>query len=95
MAVHDAEPGHAMTLTLEQLLKRARQVKKQTAIDPPLQISDLISSNEPLLGPVMGDPETHKTIIESSAKNVFYAILVRQLSQPNNLCLPLPGIDPN
>jgi THO complex subunit 1 len=83
MAVHDAEPGHAMTLTLEQLLKRARQVKKQTAIDPPLQISDLISSNEPLLGPVMGDPETHKTIIESSAKNVFYAILAStQIDDP-------------
>lgn len=82
MAVRDVEPGHAMTLRLEQLLRQARRVKQQTTIDPPLQISELVTNNEPLLGPVIGDDETHKTVIESSAKSVFYAILVSQVTQP-------------
>ncbi|KAF2500338.1 hypothetical protein BU16DRAFT_614112 [Lophium mytilinum] len=75
MAVRDIEPALAMTGRLQGLLKRASQIKASTAIDPPLQVSELSSEDEMLLGPITGDAELHKSIVDAAARNIFYNIL--------------------
>jgi THO complex subunit 1 len=79
MAIPTADPARAVTAKLEELLQRASEIKQQTSIDPPLQVSELAADDEPLLGPVVGDKETHRTVIERAAKNIFYTSLVSQL----------------
>ncbi|KAF2178872.1 nuclear matrix protein [Zopfia rhizophila CBS 207.26] len=84
MAVPDAEPAHAMTVKLGELLHQASEVKKQTTIDPPLQVSEISANEGPLLGPVVGDKDAHMTVIEKAAKNIFYAIVAStQIDEPS------------
>lgn len=66
---------------LDDLLQRARSVKSSTSIEPPLQVSELTSGNDPLFGEVYGDKDVLSTALESAAKRVFYANIVRLLRQ--------------
>jgi len=76
MPGHYVEPDPDMTARLEELLQQARNLKRETTIDPPLPVSELHSNEGPLLGAINGDPEMHKTVIERTAKHLYYAILV-------------------
>jgi THO complex subunit 1 len=69
-------PADAVAPRLDYLLRRARDVKQSTAIDPPLQVSELVPENEPLLGEIEGGKEVRTLAVESAAKSVFYANLV-------------------
>lgn len=62
---------------LNELLQRARNVKTNTSIEPPLQVSELVPDNEPLFGDINGEKEILSTALESAAKSVFYASIVR------------------
>ncbi|CAN9175277.1 unnamed protein product [Alternaria alternata] len=68
-------PADAVAPRLDYLLRRARDVKQSTAIDPPLQVSELVPENEPLLGEIEGGKEVRTLAVESAAKSVFYANL--------------------
>ncbi|ORY02928.1 nuclear matrix protein [Clohesyomyces aquaticus] len=63
-----------VVVQLEDLLQRAKTIKRSTSIDPPLQVSRLVANNEPLLGPVLGIKD-HHVPPEGAAKHVFYSIL--------------------
>lgn len=78
MAVPDAASESALTARLNYLLRRARTIKRSTSIDPPLQVTALVSDNEPVLERIDPDKEIHMLAIESAAKHVFYANLVSQ-----------------
>ncbi|KAL5120610.1 hypothetical protein ACEQ8H_001358 [Pleosporales sp. CAS-2024a] len=72
-----AENSHsAVVVRLSHLLQRARQVKPSSAIDPPLQVSDLVPEEESLLGDLEGDDEARKLAVETAAKTLFYANLI-------------------
>lgn len=75
MAIPDIEPAQAMTLRLQELLERAKHVKKSTTVDPALPVSELVGGDELLLSDAVGDKETHKSIVERAARNIFYDIL--------------------
>jgi hypothetical protein len=77
MAVPVVSLSDAMAERLQELLQRALRVKPST-IDPPLQVSELVSDNEDIIAPVSGDKEIHMNAIESAAKNIFYSSLVSQ-----------------
>ncbi|KAF1365234.1 hypothetical protein EJ07DRAFT_150756 [Lizonia empirigonia] len=69
-----AVPIHASTASrLDELLRRARTVKPSTAIEPSLQVSELVSENEPLFSDINGEKDVLSTAVESAAKSVFYA----------------------
>lgn len=72
-------PGAYATTSarLDELLQRARSVKPSTSIEPSLQVSELTSGNEPLFGDVPGEKEGLSTALESAAKRVIYANIVR------------------
>lgn len=74
MAIPDIEPAQAMTFRLQELLERAKHVKKAT-VDPALPVSELVGEDELLLSDAVGDKETHKSIVERAARNIFYDIL--------------------
>lgn len=95
MAVSASESQNAVIATLNDLLQRARIVKPSTTIDPPLQVSDLVSEKEPLFENVEGEDEARKLAVDSAAKYLFYANLV-SLSIQNryNILTPL-GINPH
>lgn len=77
MAVPIADTPHASTASrLEELLRRARTVKPSTAIEPSLQVSELVSENEPLFSDINGEKDVLSTAVESAAKSVFYANIV-------------------
>lgn len=77
MAVSVAGPTQASTAArLDELLQRARTIKPNTSIDPPLQVSDLVPENETLFSSVNGEKDVLATSVESAAKGVFYAHLV-------------------
>ena len=80
MAIPDIEPAQAMTFRLQELLERAKHVKKAT-VDPALPVSELVGEDELLLSDVVGDKETHKSIVERAARNIFYDILVTTLAR--------------
>lgn len=73
MAVPDVDPDNAIVARLNQLLRQARIVKPSTSIDPPLQVSELVPENEPLLGEIEG---MKQLAVESAARSLFYANLV-------------------
>ncbi|CAG5150621.1 uncharacterized protein ALTATR162_LOCUS2720 [Alternaria atra] len=75
MATANVLPADAVAPRLDYLLRRARVVKQSTAIDPPLQVSDLVPESEPLLGEIEGGKEVRTLAVESAAKSVFYANL--------------------
>ncbi|KAF2852168.1 nuclear matrix protein-like protein [Plenodomus tracheiphilus IPT5] len=72
MAVLDGSSPNPVALRLDYLLRRARIVKQSATIDPPLQVSELVPENEPLLGDIEGEKEVRALAIESAAKSVFY-----------------------
>jgi THO complex subunit 1 len=76
MAAPDVLSADAVAPRLDYLLQRARVVKQVTSIDPPLQVSELVPENEPLLGKIEGGDQVRTLAVESAAKNVFYANLV-------------------
>jgi hypothetical protein len=76
MAAPDVLSADAVAPRLDYLLQRARVVKAVTSIDPPLQVSELVPENEPLLGKIEGGDQVRTLAVESAAKSVFYANLV-------------------
>jgi THO complex subunit 1 len=78
MAASDVLAADAVASRLDHLLQRARVVKRSTSIDPPLQVSELLPENEPLLGKIEGGDQVRTLAVESAAKSVFYANLVSQ-----------------
>lgn len=76
MAVSDILPADAVAPRLDHLLRRARVVKQNASIDPPLQVAELVPEDEPLLGEIEGGKEVRMLAVESAAKTVFYANLV-------------------
>lgn len=76
MAVSASESQNAVIERLNYLLQRARIVKPNTSIDPPLQVSDLIPESEPLFNAIEGEDEACKLAVDSAAKHLFYANLV-------------------
>ena len=90
MAIPDIEPAQAMTFRLQELLERAKHVKKATTVDPALPVSELVGEDELLLSDAVGDKETHKSIVERAARNIFYDILVTTLAR--QCCSPLTDI---
>lgn len=76
MAVSDVLPADAVAPRLDYLLRRARVVKQNASIDPPLQVAELVPENEPLLGEIEGGKEVRTLAVESAAKSVFYVNLV-------------------
>lgn len=76
MATPSVLSADAVAPRLDYLLRRARVVKQSTAIDPPLQVSELVPESEPLLGEIEGGKEVRTLAVESAAKSVFYANLV-------------------
>ena len=81
MAIPDIAPAQAMTYRLQELLERAKHVKKATTVDPALPVSELVGEDELLLSDAVGDKETHKSIVERAARNIFYDILVTTLAR--------------
>ena len=76
MAASGLLSADAVAPRLDHLLQRARVVKRSTSIDPPLQVSELVPENEPLLGQIEGGDQVRTLEVESAAKSVFYANLV-------------------
>jgi THO complex subunit 1 len=76
MAVPAQDSQSAVVARLDYLLHRARDVKRSATIDPPLQVSDLVSDVEPLIGNIEGEDESRKLAVDSAAKSLFYANLV-------------------
>jgi THO complex subunit 1 len=76
MAVLDIAPDNAMAARLAGLLQRARALKQSTSIDPPLQVSELLSDSEPLLGHTAGTHDIQMLAVDRAAKNIFYSSLV-------------------
>ena len=83
MAAASATPADAVAHRIDHLLRRARVVKENATIDPPLQVSELVPESEALLGDIEGDKEVRALAIESAAKRVFYTNLVSR--RPNDL----------
>jgi THO complex subunit 1 len=75
MAVSDA-PQNSTAARLDELLQRARTVKRSTSIEPPLQVAELVPENEPLFNDINGEKDILATAVESAAKGVFYANIV-------------------
>jgi THO complex subunit 1 len=82
MARPAEDSQNAVVARLDYLLQRARVVKPTATIDPPLQVSELVPEDEPLFGSIEGEDEGRKLAVESAAKSLFYANLVR----PSHLC---------
>ncbi len=80
MAVTDTNGAGTLAPRLDYLLRRACLVKQTTSIDPPLQVSELVPEDEPLLGEIEGEKEVRTLAVESAAKHVFYANLVCNIS---------------
>lgn len=80
MAVPVADAAQTSTAArLDELLQRARTVKPSASIEPPLQVSELVSGGEPLFGGINDEKDILSTALESAAKRVFYANIVRCL----------------
>ncbi|KAF2748215.1 hypothetical protein M011DRAFT_401168 [Sporormia fimetaria CBS 119925] len=75
MAIQVPTTSEAVTERLQSLLQRARHVKPSTSIEPPLQVSELISGDGELLGPVSVGNEAQSNAVETAAKSIFYAQL--------------------
>ena len=74
MTVPGLSPEAAFTSRLQELVRRARTIKQETSIDPPLQVSALLQDNEPLVEQI--EPkELRELTAESAAKSILYPIL--------------------
>ena len=54
-------------------------MKPNTSIDPPLHVSDLIREGDSLFDSIEGNDEARRLSVETAAKSLFYANLVRSL----------------
>ncbi|PVI06162.1 nuclear matrix protein [Periconia macrospinosa] len=82
MAVATTIPANPATARLNDLLRRAREVKQTSSIDPPLQVSALIEGDEGILGSLQGGKDAPD--IESAAKSIFYSTLASiDISDPS------------
>jgi hypothetical protein len=88
-------PRDAVVARLDHLLQRARIVKPTATIDPPLQVSELVPEDEPLLDDLEGEKEARWLAVDSAAKSVFYAYLVSTCASPSVPQLTCLGIHPN
>jgi hypothetical protein len=95
MAVSAVDSQDAVIVRLENLLQRARIVKSGTSIDPPLQVSELVPDDEPLLGEIEGEDDNRKLAVDSATKTLFYANLVGPALHYSCIMLIRPGSDPN
>lgn len=74
MAVSRPLPEAAVIARLKSLVQRARNVKHEISIDPPLHVSTLLLDNEPLLERI--EPNDLRDLtVENAAKNILYPIL--------------------
>jgi hypothetical protein len=74
MAISAVSSQDVLSSRLNVLVRRARTVKKETSIDPPLQISALLEDNEPLVERI--EPRDLRDLTaESAAKSILYPIL--------------------
>lgn len=62
------------TLRLKELVQRARVVKHECSINPPLQMSALLHDNEPLVER-LEPKDLHELTAENAAKKILYPIL--------------------
>lgn len=75
MAIPNMPSQDGFVSRLSSLVRRARTVKKETSIDPPLQISALLEDNEPLVERI--EPrDLRELTAESAAKSILYPKLV-------------------
>ncbi|KAF1978483.1 hypothetical protein BU23DRAFT_450253 [Bimuria novae-zelandiae CBS 107.79] len=74
MALADTPSEAAFASRLTQLVQRARSIKQETSINPPLQVSALLQGNEPLVERIEPQ-ELRELTAESAAKSVLYPIL--------------------
>lgn len=81
MAAPGIEPDNAMAARLTALLQRARALKQSISIDPPLQVSELLSDSESLLGHATGTKDNQMLAVDRAAKNIFYGKVVWQLNR--------------
>lgn len=88
-------PRDAVVARLDHLLHRARIVKPTATIDPPLQVSELVPEDEPLLDDLEGEKEARWLAVDSAAKSVFYAYLVSTCLPPSIPQLTCSGIHTN
>jgi hypothetical protein len=88
-------PRDAVVARLDHMLQRARIVKPTATIDPPLQVSELVPEDEPLLEDLEGEKEARWLAVDSAAKSVFYAYLVSTRLPPSIPQLTCPGIHKN
>jgi THO complex subunit 1 len=94
MAVSAVDSQDAVVARLEYLLQRARVVKPSSAIDPPLQVSELVPEDEALLGDIEGEDDNRKLAVDSATKTLFYANLVSPVLHHPRVLLICPGSDP-
>lgn len=65
---------------LDELLQRARIVKRSSSIEPPLQVAELMPENQLPFSDINGEKDVLSTAVESAAKGVFYASIVSRSS---------------
>lgn len=74
MAVPATSSKDILSARLNALVRRARTVKPETSIDPPLQISALLEDNEAIVERI--EPrDLRELTAESAAKSILYPIL--------------------
>jgi len=69
-------PAEVLTARLEELLERARNVKKSTSIEPPLLVADLLSDGEEVIPFIHENKDIHYNAIETATKRLFYSKIV-------------------
>lgn len=74
MAISAIAPKDALSSRIDALVRRARTVKQETSIDPPLQISALLEDKEALVER-MEPRDLRELTAESAAKSILYPIL--------------------
>jgi hypothetical protein len=92
MALPAVAPRDAVAVRLDHLLQRARIVKPTSTIDPPLQVSELVPEDEPLLGDLEGEKEARWLAVDSAARRLFYAYLVSTSRSAWSLRLTYLGV---
>lgn len=74
MAFSSTSAEAVFTSRLKDLVQRARTIKQETSIDPPLQVSALLQDNESLVEQI--EPrELRELAAEGAAKSILYPIL--------------------
>lgn len=82
MAASKSSSENAVTKRLYDLLRRAREIKRSTSIDPPLQVSALVDDDEPLVAFSGIGEESRNSLVEGAAKTIFYATVVSSNQAP-------------